>query len=402
MRRWGGLLPVLGYALLAGVLFEPAWGWERFPYGSEMAQRDPISTKTRRTDVKVLVWLDSVGYGQGALGWYAVRALEALGHQVRALDYGEYARPVPRTLLEKVLRRLRGALGPHPRDLQMNRDLIQMVQEWQPHLLLVTKGNPILPRTLQRLREATRTLLFNWMPDDPFHPRYTHPAVRASIPLYDAWLLPHRAREGPVRRAGARQTFHLPFACDPAVHRRMPLTSEEQAQLGSQVCFVGTGYPERAALLDRLAHWNLAVWGERWDPHWTSPRLRQHIRGGGIYLEAMARAYSAAEIVLNIPQAQDRHGCNMRTFEALGCGAFLLDERKPEGLEMFEEGVDWACYEGPDEAVAQVERYLARPEERQRIAKHGQASCYAGHTYRHRMEQAVELAGALLTARGRG
>jgi len=342
--------------------------------------------------MKVLVWLESLGYGQGALGWYVVRALLGLGHHVRTLDYADYARPIPRTPLDKGLRRLRLLLGPHPGDLQMNRDLLQTVQEWKPDILLVTKGNPILPETLRRIRERADTLLFNWMPDDPFHPRYASHALRASIPLYDVWLLPIRGWEEPMRASGAQRTLYLPFACDPAVHRRMPLTPEQHRLLRSQVCFVGTGYPERAALLERLADWDLAIWGERWDPRWTSPCLRRHIRGGGVYLEEMARVYSAADVVLNMPQAQAGPGLNMRTFEVLGCGAFLLDERKPEGLELFPEGQAWACYGDADELAAQVERYLAHPQERQRIADHGLATAHARHTYRHRMAQVIELA----------
>ena len=347
--------------------------------------------------MKFLVWLDSVGYGKAALGWYVVRALEGLGHEVRILDYADYARPLPRTLLDKVLRRLRLLLGPHPRDRQMNRDLLDAARGWKPQVLLVTKGNPISPQTLERLLDAgrERPLLFNWMPDDPFHRRYASPMLRASIPLYDAWLLPVRARIAPVEQAGARRTAFLPFACDPAVHRAMPLSPEERARWRSQVCFVGTGYPERAALLERLADWDLAVWGERWDPRWTGLRLRARLRGGGIYLDDMARAYSAADIVLNISQAQDGPGLNMRTFEALGCGAFLLNERKPEGLDLFQEGVDWACYADVDELLAQVERYLAHPEERQRIAQHGQATAYAKHTYRHRMAEVAALVESL-------
>ena len=34
-----------------------------------------------------------------------------------------------------------------------------------------------------------------------------------------------------------------------------------------------------------------------------------------------------------------------------------------------------------------VEYYLARPEERQRIARNGQAYVYARHTYHHRAEE---------------
>lgn len=348
--------------------------------------------------MRVLVWLESVGYGQAALGWYAVRALDGLGHEVRVLDYADYARPIPRTLPTKVLRRLRLLLGPHPRDQRMNRDLLEAVRAWWPQVLLVTKGNPILPGTLRRLREAgrERPLLFNWMPDDPFHRRYASRALRASIPLYDVWLLPVRAWRTPMEQAGAQRTAYLPFACDPTVHRPIPLSPEEQERWRSQVCFVGTGYPERAALLERLADWDLAIWGERWDPRWTGPRLRACIRGGGIYLDDMARAYGAADIVLNIPQAQAGPGLNMRTFEVLGCGAFLLDERKPEGLELFQEGVDWVCYKDADELVAQVERYLANPAERQRIAQHGQATAYARHTYRHRMAEVMALAESLL------
>jgi len=42
MDRWGWVLPVLGYALLAGLLFGPSWGWERLPYSVDMAQCLPM------------------------------------------------------------------------------------------------------------------------------------------------------------------------------------------------------------------------------------------------------------------------------------------------------------------------------------------------------------------------
>ena len=82
-------------------------------------------------------------------------------------------------------------------------------------------------------------------------------------------------------------------------------------------------------------------------------------------------ALSAAKIVLNgsIDMAGGDRG-NMRCFEALGSGSLLLsdDGNYPEGMR---DGETIVNYNSPEDAVRQIRRLLAAPEDRINIAQAG-------------------------------
>ena len=54
---------------------------------------------------------------------------------------------------------------------------------------------------------------------------------------------------------------------------------EEKELYGHDVVFVGSWYPERAALLEKLRDFDLAIWGPGWEMLPESSALRQHLRG---------------------------------------------------------------------------------------------------------------------------
>jgi hypothetical protein len=88
---------------------------------------------------------------------------------------------------------------------------------------------------------------------------------------------------------------------------------------------------------------------------------------------------------------------NMRVFEASACGALLLTERVDNGQnDLFKENEHFVSFKGRDEALAQIERYLADSAARQKVAAAGKAWTIAHHTYDHR---ATEMLDAIF---GRG
>lgn len=111
---------------------------------------------------------------------------------------------------------------------------------------------------------------------------------------------------------------------------------------------------------------------------------------GRFYTPAeMGATYSRSRIVLNKSIGGD---VNMRFFEAMAAGALLVTDRIGNGLnQLAEEGTHYVGYDTADEAVAQIEHYLANDARRERIAQAGQLLVQQHHTYDIRLEQILRV-----------
>jgi len=88
---------------------------------------------------------------------------------------------------------------------------------------------------------------------------------------------------------------------------------------------------------------------------------------------------------------------NMRLFEATGVGALLLTDWKNNLGEMFVPGKEVLAYRTPEECAELIRYYLTHDEERQAVARAGQARTLRDHTYYQRMQELVGIVGKLLS-----
>ncbi len=188
-------------------------------------------------------------------------------------------------------------------------------------------------------------------------------------PAFDRIYLAQKAYVDAFRSRGHDASW-LPLACDPEIH--VPGSREVEFDVG----FIGSLVePRRVKMIEALMG-HFRVYVDR------------------VFLEEMASCFSRAEITWNSAANSD---LNMRVFEALAAGCFLLTENLPEqaGLQdLFEDGTHLALYE-ESSLIERVRHYLARPEERRRIAERGRAWVLAHHTYDHRVEQMLQDIDAL-------
>lgn len=99
--------------------------------------------------------------------------------------------------------------------------------------------------------------------------------------------------------------------------------------------------------------------------------------------EDAAKKFSLSKIVFNISIKDD---INMRTFETLSTGSFLLTNWIPTLGDLFEDGKHLVTYKTLDEMVEKAKYYLEHEEEREKIAQAGYQEFIAKHTYKHRVE----------------
>ena len=81
---------------------------------------------------------------------------------------------------------------------------------------------------------------------------------------------------------------------------------------------------------------------------------------------------------------------NPRTFELAGARAFQLVDRRRYLPELLQPGLELETFEDVNECRKKITYYLEHEDERQEIADNGYRRAVAEHTYRHRMEEAID------------
>src|SRR5207245_1070505 len=101
-----------------------------------------------------------------------------------------------------------------------------------------------------------------------------------------------------VRRT-AGHVAYLPCAADPAVHRPLALSAEEQANWGAPVGFVGAGYRNRRIVFRSLLDLGLRIWGTEWG---GAGQVEAAVQRGGarIATEDTVRNFNATDVNLNL------------------------------------------------------------------------------------------------------
>ncbi len=169
------------------------------------------------------------------------------------------------------------------------------------------------------------------------------------------------------KEKGISNVFWLPLACDPDTHGYLTGEKERLYDIGfvGNRGIVGT---ERRKLLDNLQQ-----------------KFRLNDLNRKYLPEEIASVYNQSQMVFNWAVNGD---VNMRVFEALCSGRLLLTNAIPNGLEeLFENRKHLVIYHNSEELIELARYYLEHPDEREAIAKAGQAQVLAKHTYQHRTEQ---------------
>jgi hypothetical protein len=180
-------------------------------------------------------------------------------------------------------------------------------------------------------------------------------------------------------RRGIR-TFYNQLGFAPDVLASVPQTERDLA-----VTFVGTlssHHAERIRLLEDLAkRTSLNIWGMGIEEVSESSPIRGCYRGQAWGREMFA-IFRRSQIVINqhIGIAGD-FANNMRLYEATGCGAALVTDRKINLQELFDVGSEVVDYGDPAECLARIEGLLDEPSRCAEIGAKGQARTCSGHTY---------------------
>ena len=344
---------------------------------------------------RILLVLPMYG-GSLPVGRYCENALRELGHMVETFEAPQFYSAF------SALKGLR--VGTDRLDYLENSFLqvvsqavLAKVEAFAPDLVLAMAQAPLSRQALRRLRrDGVPTAM--WFVED----HEVFPYWQAFAPLYDLFAVIQKGDfPRKLAEAGQPNSLYLPMAADPSVHRPLELSPVERRRYGSELSFVGAGYPNRRLAFRQLSAYDLRIWGNDWEGESVlAPFLQRD--GARIDTDEVVRIFNATAINLNLHSSVrpgvlvgDGDFVNPRTFELAACGAFQLTDRRGLMPELFAEG-ELGLFSDMSEFLRAIEHYRAHPEERAEIAARGRRRVLAEHTYAHRMRTLLEHARSLM------
>ncbi len=215
--------------------------------------------------------------------------------------------------------------------------------------------------------------------------------LEKELTVYDSIFSFSRVTTNFFRRTKGLNAHYLPFGASTI---DMPANAEEHRD----VLFVGSGDLRRILLLESIAG-RVSVFGDRWERNY--PLISETLRAGVVDKPVWGRdlhhLMAESKIILNItrgPFYAAETGINLRIFEALAAGKFLLTDHCDELAELFEVGVEIETFSGSAELREKVSYYLENPEKRLAIAKRGHERYLQEFTWQKRVEALLEYMNA--------
>jgi spore maturation protein CgeB len=334
--------------------------------------------------MKILLLGSHLNYN---LEHYVYVNLVKLGHEVRFCGYkeklGKFANPIRMAITRsKLIRNLANIFWLN----RVNEEIKRIAEAFRPDLVLSIKGEAVKPENIEWIKDELGAKTALWYPDDP---RFFNSLVRYIAPSYDHVFTASEKAIGMYKENGCEKVHFLPFACEPTIHKKLSPSDERSALNNLDVVFVGTYTQRRSKLIKALERTGIKV--EVYGPYWRYFKRSNNVHDG-VYGHEMVKVFNSAKIVLNIHVESDLpYKVNMRTFEAVGCGALLLTD-KPYGLEKcFRIGREIVVYDYERELIDVVKYHLDNDEERKEISLRAQSKAYMEHTYERRVKSFLSV-----------
>jgi spore maturation protein CgeB len=322
---------------------------------------------------------------EGALPESYAQAFVRLGMEVIRFDSEQAFMQANRFTGNRILRRaLRSSLWN-----AVNRGAVEIAERVRPALIFAVKCSFFHPETIRRIRKSVGVPFVNHYPDHPYmgirwDPREASALRRDLIDVlrqYSIVWMWERSLVERLRRDGVEAKY-LPFAVDAELFHPRSFAEGlhcDACNLNHDVVFVATYTRVRCAEVAAIRKHQVAIWGNNWPRKWRA-LSGQHRAHSPVWGKAVGDIYARAPISLNVLNAENLGGPNMRTFEVPGSGGVMLARYSAEQDEFFPENEAALYYRSPAEIDDKIELLLRDPDLRARI-RHNAVRLAAEQTY---------------------
>jgi len=265
----------------------------------------------------------------------------------------------------------------------LNRALLLKVIEEKPEIIFcVLMGYEVWTETLQMIKDRSGAILINWSTDDSWKYKQFSRYMADFFHLY-ATTYPSAIENG--TRDGHQNIFLTQWAANSSALQK-PLMGKECKY---QVTFIGTAYGIRPKLIAQLKNENIKVecFGYGWE-------------NGAVTADEIPKIIRESLISLNFGDSGIQWSgfrfvrsrqIKARIFEVTGSGGFLITENA-ENIDKFYGADEIETFEGVNDLVLKIKKYLNHTELRDRIALAGFNRTAAEHIYEIRFESLLSAA----------
>lgn len=329
-------------------------------------------------------------------------ALRDLGHDVDGVSThsvpGRYGLGAQASRITGLAFRL-GIRGCGPLDLAgANERIHSRLRSRRYDLLWVDKGVTVRPRTLEWVRRRRQDCtIVGYSPDDMGNRQNQSTSLLIHLPYYHLYVTTKSYNVPELRKMGCAEVLHVGNAFDPHTHRPLTVSDSFRAVFGGTVGFIGNYESARAQSIRSLARSGVPVriCGDGWPESFQSGASGVSF-SPGVFGDDYARTICALDVNLGFLRKINRDLQTTRSVEVPACGAFLLAERTPEHLAMFEEGREAEFFSDDAELRDKASYYARHQAARARIAEAGLRRCWAaGYSNWHRLSVVLEYVNNL-------
>lgn len=253
-------------------------------------------------------------------------------------------------------------------------------------LIWVDQGTFYGPAVLTLLKSFGVPVV-SYLLDDPFAAgvrwrRFFQ--FRAAARYYDVVTTPRHVNIGELASIGVKRPILQITTADEVFHAPPDISEEDRARLGSEVCLIGTYFPERADFALELirAGVPLSIWGANWQKFSKKDQLGPHFRGRHLDEDTDYRkALALSKLAICLPSRQNRDQMTSRSSEIPAIGGILVGERWPQHEGMYVDGEEAVFFDDAASCAAICKHLLNDEERRERIRRGGMARVRASKYY---------------------
>jgi len=251
--------------------------------------------------------------------------------------------------------------------------------------IFVLKGTDVTPKMLKYIKNKNIPVVC-YNPDNPYNNASSNKNIQNSISLYDIYFIWSKKLCSIIEKKENVKTVYLPFAADLKLHNIQNLKAKITAKY--PISFIGNWDEEREIWLTQIEKKiSLSLFGNNWAYKLKSNTLKKCYTGYSVLSENFTKTVQETAININILRLQNKNSNNMRTFEILASGGFLLHEYSEEVAELFIEGQEIEFFRDKEELNSKIEFYLNNIKKAQEIAHAGNIKISANnHTYDQRVK----------------
>lgn len=341
-------------------------------------------------NLRILVVLPLYG-GSLPIGRYAASALKEEGHLVEVFEAPDFFPAYDSLNNLKVTNDRLDYLQNSFLNV-VSQSILAKVETFEPDMVLAMAQAPLNRQALKRLRRDGVTTAM-WFVED--YNLFTY--WKAFAPLYDIFAVIQKGQLfNDLKSIGQPNALYLPLAAQPDFHKPMELTPVEQRKFGSEVSFMGAGYPNRRVAFRELVSRDFKIWGNEWDgDHVLEPLVQ--LKGARVSPEDCVKIFNATKINLNLHSSVQADKLvtggdfvNPRTFELAACGAFQLVDKRTLMADAFADD-ELATFTSMKDLIEKIDYYSANAEKRKQVAAKSRKRVLKDHTYVNRMRSLIEF-----------